>query len=56
MPNEITLPQCICLRCGYKWTPRIPNPRQCPNPECRSIYWDVPRREKGNGDKGVENG
>jgi hypothetical protein len=55
MTEDIKLPECICLRCNWHWTPRIPHPRICPNPECRSIYWDLPRKEKGNGDKEVSN-
>lgn len=26
-----------CVKCGYEWTPRIPNPPTCP--KCRSIKW-----------------
>lgn len=55
MTEAIKLPECLCLRCGWKWNPRITHPRICPNPECRSIYWDRPRREKGNGKQGEVN-
>lgn len=38
-----------CLRCGYKWRPRIDNPPiVCPNPKCKSPYWNKPRRKKRN--------
>ena len=30
-----------CLRCGYRWTPRIPDrPKQCPH--CKQQRWDIP--------------
>ncbi len=31
---------CICLQCGHEWTPRVDNPRQCPN--CASQTWYEP--------------
>lgn len=43
---KIKLPKLKCLRCGYEWTPRKEErPRLCPNPKCRSAYWDI---KKGN--------
>lgn len=44
-----------CLRCGYEWLPRKPwdgddppppdaRPRVCPNPKCKSPYWDRHRK------------
>jgi len=24
------LPQLTCPKCGYKWTPRVPQPKKCP--------------------------
>jgi hypothetical protein len=36
-----------CERCGHEWLPRTegtPPPKVCPNPACKSPYWDVPRR------------
>lgn len=35
-----------CLRCGHKWRPRndVP-PTVCPNPKCKSPYWNKPRRK-----------
>lgn len=33
-----------CTRCGHEWTPREGvAPKVCPNPKCKSPYWD---REK----------
>ena len=37
-----------CLRCGYKWHPRIIDgkvkiPATCPEKKCRSPYWQTPR-------------
>ena len=40
-----------CERCGWKWVPNgkyksgDERPRRCPNPECRSAYWDIPRKD-----------
>ena len=36
--NSIT-----CKRCGHTWIPRKSDVRTCPNPKCRSVYFD---REK----------
>ncbi len=38
-----------CLRCGYKWVPRIfkgktEEPTICP--KCKSPYWNKPRRSE----------
>jgi hypothetical protein len=55
MAEEIKLPECICLKCGYKWIPRVSDPRMCPNPDCRTMRWDLPRKDKGNGDTEVFN-
>jgi rubrerythrin len=42
-----TLPQLICHRCGHRWVPRTDKvPAVCPNPKCKSRYWDKPRRAK----------
>ena len=36
----------ICLRCGHSWKTREPgNPKVCPNPKCKSPYWDKPRKK-----------
>lgn len=43
----IHLPRLKCLRCGYEWIPRRERePKVCPNPKCKSPYWDRPRRQK----------
>ncbi len=33
-----------CLRCGFEWLPRVPNPKRCPH--CVSALWNVPRANK----------
>jgi len=35
-----------CERCGHSWTPRNKTrpPKVCPNPKCKSPYWDRPRQ------------
>lgn len=42
-----------CLRCGWRWLPRVKDVRICPNIKCHSMYWDRKRKEKvvGNKDK-----
>lgn len=39
-----------CTRCGHKWMPRNPDkkPKVCPNPKCKSPYWDRPRQKRGD--------
>jgi len=34
-----------CERCGHEWLPRekMQVPHVCP--KCKSLYWNVPRRE-----------
>ncbi|HEX7167496.1 MAG TPA: hypothetical protein VF230_11000 [Acidimicrobiales bacterium] len=37
----------VCERCGHEWLPRkqdAPPPRVCPNPPCKSPYWNTPRK------------
>jgi len=41
----IELPTMECKRCHHKWTPRVPNPRECPR--CKSPYWDKERKKRG---------
>lgn len=31
----------LCLRCGYVWEARVPEPRNCPH--CKSPYWNRPK-------------
>ena len=50
----MNLKELECLRCGWKWWPRPKNgkveePKTCPNPECRSPYWDRPRKDGKKG-------
>jgi Zn finger protein HypA/HybF involved in hydrogenase expression len=33
--------QLECMRCGFRWTPRKTDVRQCPR--CKSAYWDTPK-------------
>jgi hypothetical protein len=33
-----------CLRCGHSWARRVDNPIICPNPGCKSPYWNIPRK------------
>ena len=41
-----TLHKLACLRCGGEWYPRTTKkPVACP--KCRSPYWRIPRRIKG---------
>lgn len=36
-----------CNRCNYEWLPRSDQlPEVCPNPECKSPYWNKPRVRK----------
>lgn len=43
-----------CTRCGYEWAGRRGRgkPKTCPNPACRSPYWD---RERTKGVKSARN-
>lgn len=43
-PNVTKLRRRVCLRCGYKWVPRIDVSRVCP--QCKSPYWDRKRLER----------
>jgi hypothetical protein len=40
---EIKVNELTCKRCGWIWVPRKADVRTCPNPKCRSVYFD---REK----------
>lgn len=53
MSNMVKCPHCgfefsdelTCLRCGHKWKPRSDErPTVCANPDCKSPYWDKPRK------------
>jgi len=37
----------LCERCHHQWIPMTQNkPKVCP--KCKSPYWDIPRRKKGD--------
>jgi len=39
------LPTLECKRCGHTWHPRTDKlPDVCPNPKCKSRYWNKPRK------------
>lgn len=42
---------CTCMRCGYKWTSRVPKPKVCAG--CNQLNWDRPARA-GNYPKGPD--
>ena len=47
--KALEVKQLTCLRCGKRWHPRIIDgkvkiPETCPNKNCRSPYWQTPRR------------
>jgi len=46
MEIEIILPELKCERCGHTWNPRVKVPKVCPNPKCKTPYWDRPRKVK----------
>lgn len=57
--QQIELPRCECLRCGWTWMPRVPSPATCPS--CKDRKWDVPRhtsatdrRENGKQENGEQ--
>ena len=37
MKKGVIMNECKCLRCGYKWTPRVKEPKACP--ACLSRLW-----------------
>jgi len=42
----------ICKRCGYTWQPyRKIKPVRCPNPSCRTPYWNKERVWYKGGDE-----
>lgn len=52
MPELMSLVKRICLRCGWEWWPRkLGRPTVCPNPNCKTPYWDKPKLG-GGGKKG----
>ncbi len=48
--KKLEVKQLTCLRCSYKWFPRVIDgkakiPETCPNKDCRSPYWRTKRRK-----------
>lgn len=44
LPKREEIIKQTCLRCGYKWFPKSEKlPKTCPNPKCKSPYWNKPR-------------
>ena len=51
--KKLEVKQLTCLRCSYKWYPRVIDgkakiPETCPNKDCRSPYWRTKRRTMEN--------
>lgn len=49
--KSLEVKQLTCLRCGNRWHPRIIDgnvkiPETCPNKNCRSPYWQTPRKKE----------
>ena len=49
--KKIEVKQLTCSRCDYSWFPRIIDgkvkiPDTCPNKNCRSPYWQTPRKKE----------
>ena len=43
-----------CLRCGYEWYPRSPEPPQrCASKKCRTPYWNKPKVKQSGPSKKV---
>jgi hypothetical protein len=42
-----------CTRCSHEWYQRNPHnpPKVCPNPKCKSPYWDRERTRELKGKK-----
>ena len=38
-------PAVACLRCAYRWRPKVPVPADCAR--CGSAFWDHPRLPTG---------
>lgn len=43
---EVNVNTITCKRCGWKWVPRKADVRSCPNPKCRSVYFDREKTEE----------
>jgi len=44
--RKVTIDGLHCYRCGYNWKPRPGTKKVRTCPECKSPYWDKPKREK----------
>ena len=51
--REISVNELECMTCHYRWFPRIDKangevrmPKNCPDPKCKSPYWNVPYSRK----------
>jgi len=50
METEVKVKKYTCERCGHSWVSRIKTlPRFCPR--CKTLYWNIPRREKKENNK-----
>ena len=51
--KEVFRLECTCERCGYTWESKgTMTPRVCGR--CKSPYWNVPKKLKGNPAEAVE--
>ena len=48
---KLKLKELVCLKCGWKWRPRVADVRMCPNPKCRTAFWDTPKVLKNAADR-----
>lgn len=45
--NKQIMKKFKCKRCDWEWYPRAPKaPKVCPNPKCKSPYWNKPRQNE----------
>jgi len=44
--KHMSLLKLKCKRCGHEWVARVEHPKVCANKECKSPYWDKPRKHK----------
>ena len=42
--ETVVLPVFVCKKCGYRWIPRIPNPKYCP--WCKQPLKEVRENDK----------
>ena len=40
---KVSIKELDCKRCGHVWLPRRTEVLTCPNPKCRSPYWNRER-------------